>query len=205
MKKLILVFSVITSLAVVSCNDNKSAEPEAGKMDQEPMAKPETAVDDKDVKTVAVTFASVDAGVTAFMKSLVDNYLEVKNALTNTDESAAAAAAAKMEKGIKDFDKSLLTADQKKVYDNIEADMKEHAEHIAKSKMDHQREHFIMLSKDVYDLVKAYGAGVNLYHDHCPMADNNKGAMWLSETKDIRNPYFGDKMMTCGSVEEMFQ
>ena len=40
-----------------------------------------------------------------------------------------------------------------------------------------------------------------LYHDHCPMAQDNKGAMWLSETKEIRNPYFGDKMMTCGSVE----
>ena len=62
-----------------------------------------------------------------------------------------------------------------------------------------------MMSKDMYDMVKAFGAGMALYHDHCPMAQDNKGAMWLSETKEIRNPYFGDKMMTCGSVEEMMK
>ena len=106
---------------------------------------------------------------------------------------------------MKGFDKSLLTAEQKKVYDDIESDLKEHAEHIAKSKIDHQREHFSTMSTDVYDLVKAFGAGMTLYHDHCPMANDNKGAMWLSESKDIRNPYFGEKMMTCGSVEEMFK
>jgi len=54
-------------------------------------------------------------------------------------------------------------------------------------------------------MVKAFGSGMTLYHDHCPMYDNNKGAMWLSETREIRNPYFGDKMMTCGSVKEMFK
>ena len=106
---------------------------------------------------------------------------------------------------MKGFDKSLLTAEQKKVYDDIESDLKEHAEHIAKSKIDHQREHFSTMSTDVYDLVKAFGAGMTLYHDHCPMANDNKGAMWLSESKDIRNPYFGEKMMTCGSVKEMFR
>jgi Cu(I)/Ag(I) efflux system membrane fusion protein len=34
------------------------------------------------------------------------------------------------------------------------------------------------------------------------MAFNDKGAYWLSDKEAIRNPYFGDKMLTCGSVEE---
>ena len=104
---------------------------------------------------------------------------------------------------MKGFDKSLLTTDQKRIYDDIEDDLKEHAEHISGSKLDHQREHFTMMSEDMYDLAKAFGAGMTLYHDHCPMYKD--GSMWLSETKDIRNPYYGDEMMSCGSVEEKIQ
>jgi Cu(I)/Ag(I) efflux system membrane fusion protein len=39
-----------------------------------------------------------------------------------------------------------------------------------------------------------------IYVQHCPMADNNKGADWLSTEKEIRNPYFGSSMLTCGEV-----
>ncbi|MBA4167053.1 MAG: DUF3347 domain-containing protein, partial [Chitinophagaceae bacterium] len=81
---------------------------------------------------------------------------------------------------------------------------KENAEHISENagKLGHQREHFEMLSKDVYDLVKAFGAGQTLYQDFCPMYNDEKGASWLSETKEIQNPYMGQKMTTCGSVKE---
>lgn len=203
MKKLAIIFLAMTSLAVISCNSNSGSKEDKSEVKEEtmPMNGNETA--DKDIKMLAATFTNVDAGVSAFMKALVQDYLAVKNALTNENEAAAATASANIEKAIKGFDKSLLTADQKKVYDDIEDDLKEHAEHVAMSKIDHQREHFSMMSKDVYDLVKAFGGGMVLYHDHCPMYDNNKGAMWLSETKEITNPYFGDKMMTCGVVKEM--
>ena len=62
-----------------------------------------------------------------------------------------------------------------------------------------------MLSEDVYDLAKAFGAGQPLYHDHCPMYNENKGAMWLSEMKEVKNPYYGSKMITCGTVEEVIK
>jgi len=42
-----------------------------------------------------------------------------------------------------------------------------------------------------------------LYLEYCPMANNNTGAYWLSNEKEIKNPYFGDKMLKCGSVKEM--
>jgi len=41
-----------------------------------------------------------------------------------------------------------------------------------------------------------------LYVQKCPMANSNKGAMWLSTKKEIKNPYYGDAMLTCGSVIE---
>ena len=62
-----------------------------------------------------------------------------------------------------------------------------------------------MMSEDVYDLVKAFGGGQTLYHDHCPMADNNKGGMWLSETKEVKNPYFAGKMNECVKVKEVIK
>ena len=51
-------------------------------------------------------------------------------------------------------------------------------------------------------LVKAFGGGKTLYHDHCLMYNDNKGAMWISEMADIKNPYMGSEMQTCGRVEE---
>lgn len=203
MKKLAIIFLASAALAVLSCNSNSGSKEDNSGMKKETMPMDGNATPDEDITMLSATFTDVDAGVTLFMKSMVQDYLAVKNALTNSDESAAASASAKIETAIKGFDKSLLKAEQKKVYDDIEDDLKEHAEHIARNKIDHQREHFSMMSKDVYDLVKAFGGGMILYHDHCPMYDNNKGAMWLSETKEITNPYFGDKMMTCGVVKEM--
>jgi hypothetical protein len=55
----------------------------------------------------------------------------------------------------------------------------------------------------VYELAKAFGGGRRLYHDHCPMARDNQGALWISELKDVKNPYFGADMLTCGTVEEV--
>lgn len=205
MKKTIFIISVITAIAVISCNSNSSDKESNTDMihDSMPMPMKQNAQPDKNIKMVATTFTSVDPAVASYIKTLVTEYLSVKNALINSNETEAATASGKMYDAMKTFDKSLLSADQKKIYDDVEADLKEHAEHISKSKIEPQRELFATMSKDMYDLVKAFGAGMTLYHDHCPMY--NDGSMWLSETKDIKNPFYGDKMMTCGSVEEMMK
>ncbi|MBL0745254.1 DUF3347 domain-containing protein [Chryseolinea lacunae] len=69
--------------------------------------------------------------------------------------------------------------------------------------LDDQRKAFSTLSNEMATLVKAgkLSAGT-LYVDYCPMANNNAGAFWLSNDKDIKNPYFGDKMLHCGMVKE---
>lgn len=82
--------------------------------------------------------------------------------------------------------------------------MKEHAQHISNNagKIAHQREHFDMLSSGMYDLVKAVKPSQTLYKDSCPMFNDKKGAIWLSEVKEIKNPYYGNKMLTCGEQQE---
>ena len=79
---------------------------------------------------------------------------------------------------------------------------KEHAEHIVKSPIDHQREHFEVLSTDIKDLIGLVGSEKTLYQDFCPMFNDGKGAIWLSEFKEIKNPYYGSKMLTCGSIQK---
>jgi Cu(I)/Ag(I) efflux system membrane fusion protein len=37
---------------------------------------------------------------------------------------------------------------------------------------------------------------------HCPMAANNRGADWLQSAEELRNPYFGSAMLTCGEIVE---
>ena len=131
-------------------------------------------------------------------------WLQIKNALTNDNSKDAAKAGVTLEAALKNLDKSLLTPEEKKVYEDVAEDARMHAQHIRENagNIGHQREHFDMLSKDMYDLVKAFGSSQVLYKDFCPMYNDKKGAFWLSETKEIKNPYLGKKMPTCGSVKE---
>jgi hypothetical protein len=202
MKKLFPGFLTALSVIMFSCNDSASTKQ---KEEQSP-AVHETA-ENAEVKVVKASFTNVDAAVAANIKKITDNYLQLKNALTNGKANEAGDAANNIFNELKTFDKSLLTAEQKSIYDQQEAGLKENAEHILGStaEIEHQRKHFVRLSEGMYTLIKAFGGGKTLYHDHCPMAQDGKGAMWLSETKEIKNPYFGDKMMKCGSVEEEIQ
>lgn len=160
------------------------------------------AVKNPSSSTPTSSNAAVSASVS--VKGLVAGYLQLKNDLTKDNSAAAANSGKALEKSFKSFDKSALNTGQIKVFEEIQADAIEHAEHIGENpgKIGHQREHFESLSKDVYDMVKSFGAGQALYKDFCPMYNDNKGAFWLSETKEIRNPYLGKAMPACGTIQE---
>jgi Cu(I)/Ag(I) efflux system membrane fusion protein len=69
-----------------------------------------------------------------------------------------------------------------------------------------QRKEFSNLSNEFYKALKIFGLkGKTAYYQFCPMAFNEKGAFWLSASKEIRNPYYGDQMLTCGEVKEVIK
>lgn len=148
--------------------------------------------------------AGVDAQVATSLKPVIDGYLKLKNALAADNSKDAAAAGKDIVTALDGVNTDAMTAEQKTVYTGMVADIREHAEHTDHNSgnIAHQREHFEILSKDVYDLVKTFGGGQKLYYAHCPMAFDNKGASWVSETEEIKNPYFGDEMLECGEVKE---
>ena len=159
------------------------------------------------VKTITDTTQTPpkrDTKAATSIKQIVGSYLQLKNALVNDETNESATAGTALETVFKKFDKKDLSPQQKKAYEDIEDDAREHAEHIGANagNIEHQREHFDMLRKDMYDLVKTFGATQLLYKDFCPMYNDKKGAIWLSEKKEIQNPYYGKKMLTCGSMKE---
>ncbi len=162
--------------------------------------------DNKEITAIGVTYSNLDAQIAASFKDIVNHYLHIKNALANDNAHEAASGAKAMTKVLNTLDKSFLTAEQKAVYDQDEEELKEHAEHIGKNgdNIKHQRSHFSLLSEVMYGLVRSFGAGQPIYHSHCPMYNEDQGgAMWLSETTEVRNPYFGAEMLKCGTVEEV--
>ncbi len=197
MKKIIFGISVI-AITAASCNSGNNNTSEANKkMDDT------TQVSNSPATEVSAS-TNKDTKTDGSMKEMVAQYLQMKNALANDNGKDAATAGNAFVESMGKMDKTSLDGDQKKKWDDLSDDAKEMAEHIGKNsdKIEHQREHFDMLSTDMYDMVKTFGAGQTLYKDFCPMYNNKKGAIWLSETKEIKNPYMGNKMATCGSVKE---
>ena len=142
----------------------------------------------------------------ASINKVVADYLKLKNALVNDNSKEAANSGNALIATIGKVDMNSISKEQMKDYMDIAESAKENAEHIGDNagKLDHQREHFVMLSKDMNDLIQLFGTSQNLYLDFCPMADDNKGAVWISETKEIKNPYFGKEMATCGSIKKEY-
>lgn len=137
---------------------------------------------------------------------IVSNYLKIKNALTQDNSKAAASAGKQLVASLQSASSASLNDKQKKEFADIAEDAQEHSEHIGDNagKIDHQREHFVMLSKDVADLINTFGAPQKLYQDFCPMYNDGKGAAWISESKEIKNPYYGSEMLSCGSIKKTY-
>lgn len=197
MKKIILSIA-IAAATLAACNSSNNKSTESQNLSNSSQSVSQT--DNANPATSSVT----DAKNTVSIKEIVNAYLQMKNAFTEDYSTGAASAGKKLEALFTNFDKSALTTAQKKTYEDVEADAREHSEHIGVNggNIEHQREHFEFLSNDIYDLVKAIGGGQVLYKDFDPMFNNGKGAFWLSETKEIRNPYMGKAMLTSGSIKE---
>ena len=192
--KTIIISFILAFALLASCNSTSDEKKES--------KVPDTSVDQQ-AKTAASGTSKNMENMNPLSGILV-SYLQMKNAFALDNDKDASIAGNNMVKAFANFNTTGLTTAQSKKYNDIRDDAKEHAEHIGMNagNIKHQREHFEMLSKDVYELVKSMGAGQKLYYDHCPMYNGGKEANWISETKEINNPYLGKSMPTCGTVTE---
>ncbi len=157
-----------------------------------------------DPPVIKLQYTKLDAEVAEHIKEVLSSYMLIKNALVNSDTAEAKNGAFKLLQVISDFDNSYFPYDQKVEYDKHRNAIKENAKQmIANADTEMQRSNFSEISLRVYELAKVFDAGKKLYYDHCRMAFDKNGAVWLSETTEIKNPYLGSKMMSCGSVEQV--
>ncbi len=141
------------------------------------------------------------------IKGILQIYLQMKNAFVNGNTSEAASTGKQMAQAFRKFDKSILNEDMKRVFIKESKVAIRNAGLIAAndSNIDNQRSYFNDLSTSMYNLVKVFTADQPIFVDYCPLYNDPKGAIWLSEKTEIRNPYFGSAMIRCGSVKEKLQ
>jgi hypothetical protein len=134
-----------------------------------------------------VTFQDADVN-TAY-----GHYIHLKDALVSSNADEAKKAAKELQQSL-----SQLTNGKKA---SAEA-----SKVVIAADLDGQRMAFGQLSDEMTSLVKNSKLSEGtLYVEYCPMANHNQGGLWLSNEKEIKNPYFGDMMLKCGSVKETIQ
>lgn len=128
----------------------------------------------------------------------ITSYLQMKNAFVESNTSEVSVSAKALITKLKTF-KTLGLNKETKARLSSSIEILEGIER--KEDIESQRVHFVVLSENIVALASNLDEiDINLYVQKCPMANTNKGAIWISTEKEIRNPYFGQAMLTCGSV-----
>jgi Protein of unknown function (DUF2911)/Protein of unknown function (DUF3347) len=136
---------------------------------------------------------------------ILSAYYGLKDALVTDNPKLAATQGKTMKAVLSKMETKDWTAKQRKAFEAVAKNLETDAEHIGDNagKIDHQREHFVTLSNNISTLTKSLKInGETSYVQFCPMANDGKGAYWLSKENKVKNPYYGKSMLTCGSVKE---
>lgn len=138
------------------------------------------------------------------LKQVFDDYILLKDALVNDDAKGAQQAGKQINQSLKKVDMKLLS--DEKAHNHwmtIQKELNTSANAISSNTdISKQRGHFKHLSAHMISSVQLFGVNKDVYIQFCPMADNNKGAYWISLEEEVRNPYYGEAMLTCGEVRD---
>ncbi|TVZ52163.1 DUF3347 domain-containing protein [Dokdonia sp. Hel_I_53] len=179
-------FYIVLTLIIFSCKQSKEAEVIIAPSQVEDVTQ-EIAGDLNETSgTIPVTFEL------EYINAIYESYLDLKAALVNTNAGDVASIASDIEEMIKEMNGtdqqlSKLTSFLEKM--------------AASSEVKKQRLLFENVTDEVEKLLSGKVTSGKVIKQYCPMAFDGKGAYWLSNSKEIRNPYFGDKMLKCGVVD----
>jgi hypothetical protein len=131
---------------------------------------------------------------------LLDDYLVIKDALVKSDAPRAMAAAGSFNERLLKVIANEIPANNRKAYKSLQSSLSSQATSLSKeTDLAKQRIIFANLSANMVSLIKLYPVqGEALFIDYCPM----KNAVWISKSKPIENPYYGNVMLNCGSIKE---
>lgn len=155
------------------------------------------------MKALFLSFVIAISGLAASAQQLSStdkvtaSYIALKNALVGSNAPLAQTRSKELLNSLA-VKPTGLKPEQQALYSKFADKLKSNSRHISQTAvLARQREYFSGLSKNMYALLSGLKSNSSpLYQQYCPM----KKASWLSETEDIRNPYYGDKMLECGTV-----
>jgi len=138
------------------------------------------------------------------LSALANSYFSVKDALVETDAAKAIESTKEVLILVENVDMSLVKS-KSHIYwmEQLKA-IQSHGKNITETEdIEEQRKQFDYLSQALIKSLKVFGVDSDTFYvQHCPMANDNDGADWLSKHEKILNPYFGEKMLTCGTVQD---
>ena len=137
------------------------------------------------------------------LSSVFEIYFALKDALVKTDGPLASTSAEGLLKTVTEVDMDKLPMDVHLVWMKVLKNLKEDLAGIVATKdIVKQREYFMSVSKNMYEVIKVSKSQAPVYYQFCPMANGGKGANWLSRDEVIKNPYYGAQMLSCGNTVE---
>jgi Cu(I)/Ag(I) efflux system membrane fusion protein len=150
---------------------------------------------------------NVSKGFQNQLKAVFNEYIKLKDAFVKDDSNNGMVASKGLLNNLHIVDMKLLTDKVEHAqWMLLEKEIKAAATSISKtSNIKGQRNHFKQLSSSIANALEVFGVNEKVYHQFCPMADNNNGAYWLSKEEKVINPYFGEAMLTCGEVKQVIE
>jgi Cu(I)/Ag(I) efflux system membrane fusion protein len=154
--------------------------------------------------TPVVESVQVDPKFTAQLTSVFEDYIKMKNAFVATDAQEVSKDAQTVAKSLQEVNMELLKGDTHMAWMDQLKILNSSIKNIAASSdIEEQREAFSNFNNEFYKSLKMFGLkDETAYYQFCPMAFDDLGAYWISESEEIRNPYFGDMMLSCGETKE---
>lgn len=146
--------------------------------------------------------AKLDAAAAKTLEATVSAYLKLKDELVTSDLDKSKAAYAAFQKELAALKKVTPPAAAKAVFERSLAEVDEGTKWVADhdATLPAHRRGFAAISEGILNLAASFEHSTAVYVQYCPMA-LEEGALWLSTSKNIRNPYYGDQMLECGEVQ----
>ena len=159
-------------------------------------------------KVEEVNRANVPEQFKKQLNNPVTEYLKIKDAFFASDAQEVDKYVKSMKSALENVDMKLLEGKEHIAWMDLLKMINFSLDKIQKGKnIDEKRVGFRTLSDHVTTAIEKFGvkSDKTLYLEFCPMADDNKGAYWISTQKEIKNPYFGEQMPTCGEVKKTYR
>ncbi len=143
------------------------------------------------------------------LSQLLQHYLELQTELAADQRAKAGQAAVSLKAVVGTMDPTGLDKRATDAWAVAQLRLTTELNDVERTPMDIEklRARFEAISLTLLELVDRFGHSTNqsLYKAYCPMAFNDKGAIWLQQGTTIANPYFGAKMLRCGSIKQTFE